>query len=69
MRRLIDDAGFDLVARRRDRPYASVQQLLFVLLSHADMVRDKFFERVQFLNRMIIPVRAPDAFEYVCVKR
>ena len=69
LRRLIDDAGFDLVARRRDRPYASVQQLLFVLLSHADMVRDKFFERVQFLNRMIIPVRAPDAFEYVCVKR
>ena len=69
LRRLIDGAGFDLVARRRDRPHASVQQLLFVLLSHANLVRDKFFERVHFLNRLIIPVRAPDAFEYVCVKR
>jgi hypothetical protein len=32
-------------------------------------VRDKFFERVHFLNRLIIPVLAPDAFEYLCVKR
>jgi SAM-dependent methyltransferase len=70
LRRLIDAAGFDLVARRRDRPHASVERLLFVLLSHVSHgVRDKFFERVHFLNRLIIPVRAPDAFEYVCVKR
>jgi SAM-dependent methyltransferase len=70
LRRLIDEAGFDLVARRRDRPHASVERLLFVLLSHVRHgVRDKFFERVHFLNRLIIPVRAPDAFEYVCVKR
>ena len=52
LRRLIDEAGFDLVARRRDRPYASVERLLFVLLSHVSHgVRDKFFERVHFLNR------------------
>jgi SAM-dependent methyltransferase len=70
LRRLIDEAGFDLVARRRDRPYASVERLAFVLLSHVSHgVRDKFFERVHFLNRVVVPLRAPDAFEYVCVKR
>ena len=70
LRRLIDEAGFDLVARRRDRPHASVERLIFVLLSHLSHgVRDKFFNRVHFLNRLIIPVRAPDAFEYICVKR
>lgn len=70
LRRLIDEAGFDLVARRRDRPYASIERLLFVLLSHLSHgVRDKFFSRVHFLNRLVIPMRAPDAFEYICVKR
>jgi len=70
LKRLIDEAGFELVARRRDRPYASVERLLFVLLSHVSHgVRDKFFERVHFLNKLVIPFRAPDAFEYVCVKR
>jgi len=70
LRRLLDEAGFELVARRRDRPYASVERLAFVLLSHVSHgVRDKFFERVHFLNRVVIPLRAPDAFEYICVKR
>ncbi len=70
LQRLIDEAGFELVGRRRDRPYASVERLLFVLLSHVSHgVRDKFFERVHFLNKLVIPFRAPDAFEYVCVKR
>jgi len=70
LRRLLDQAGFDLVAKRRDRPHASVERLIFVLLSHIDKgVRDQFFERIHFLNRLIIPVFAPDAFEYVCVKR
>lgn len=70
LRRLIDEAGFDLVARRRDRPYASVERLLFVLLSHLSHgVRDAFFKRIHVLNKLVIPVRAPDAFEYVCVKR
>jgi predicted TPR repeat methyltransferase len=70
LRRLIDEAGFDLVAKRRDRPYASVERLLFVLLSHVSHgVRDGFFKRVHFLNKLIIPVRAPDSYEYVCVKR
>ena len=70
LRRLLDEAGFDLVARRRDRPYASVERLLFVLLSHLSHgVRDKFFQRVHFLNKVVIPVRAPDTYEYVCVKR
>jgi SAM-dependent methyltransferase len=70
LKRLLDEAGFDLVARRRDRPYASVERLLFVLLSHVSHgVRDKFFEKVHFLNKLVIPFRAPDAFEYVCVKR
>jgi SAM-dependent methyltransferase len=68
--RLIDEAGFDLVAKRRDRPYASVERLLFVLLSHVSHgVRDAFFKRIHFLNKLVIPVRAPDTFEYVCVKR
>jgi hypothetical protein len=70
LRRLIDEAGFDLVARRRDLPHASVERLLFVLLSHVSHgVRDGFFRRVHFLNRLVVPVRAPDAYEYVCVKR
>jgi SAM-dependent methyltransferase len=70
LRRLVDEAGFDLVERRRDRPHASVERLLFVLLSHVSHgVRDKFFEKVHFLNRLVIPVRAPDTFEYICVKR
>lgn len=70
LRRLLDEAGFDLVARRRDRPHASVERLLFVLLSHVSHgVRDRFFERVHVLNRLVVPVRAPDAYEYVCVKR
>jgi predicted TPR repeat methyltransferase len=70
LRRLIDEAGFDLVARQRDRPYASVERLLFVLLSHLSHgVRDALFKRIHVLNRVVVPVRAPDAFEYVCVKR
>jgi SAM-dependent methyltransferase len=70
LRRLIDEAGFDLVARRRDRPYASVERLIFVLLQHTKSgVKNAFFERVHFLNKLVIPARAPDAFEYVCVKR
>lgn len=70
LRRLLDEAGFDLVAKRRDRPYASIERLLFVLLSHVSHgVRDAFFERVHVLNRLVLPVRAPDAYEYVCVKR
>jgi SAM-dependent methyltransferase len=70
LRKLIDEAGFDLVARRRDRPFASVERLAFVLLSHVSHgVRDRFFERVHFLNRVIVPFAAPDAFEYTCVKR
>lgn len=70
LRQLIDDAGFDLVARRRDRPYASIERLLFVLLSHLSRgVRDSLFERIHVLNKLVVPVRAPDAFEYVCVKR
>lgn len=70
LRRLIDEAGFDLVARRRDRPYASVERLLFVLLSHVSpRLRDAVAERAHWLNRLVVPVRAPDTFEYVCVKR
>ncbi len=70
LRRLLDEAGFDLVARRRDRPYASVERVLFVLLSHLSHgVRDAFFERVHALNRLVVPLVAPDAREYVAVKR
>lgn len=70
LRRLIDEAGFDLVMRQRDRPYASVERLAFVLLSHlGDSVSEKVFRRIHVLNRLIIPFRAPDAFEYVCVRR
>jgi SAM-dependent methyltransferase len=70
LRRLLDDAGFEIVARRRDRPYASIERLLFVLLSHTSKgVRDKFFDKVHFLNGLVVPVVAPDAFEYIFVKR
>jgi SAM-dependent methyltransferase len=70
LRRLIDEAGFDLVARRRDRPYASVERLIFVLLQHTpNGIKDKFFDKIHVLNKIVVPARAPDAFEYVCVKR
>jgi SAM-dependent methyltransferase len=70
LRRLLDEAGFDLVAHRRDRPYASIERLLFVLLSHVSHgVRDKFFSRIHFLNKLVVPARAPDAYEYICVRR
>jgi SAM-dependent methyltransferase len=71
LRRLLDDAGFDLVATTRDRPYASVERLVFVLMSHLDNsgVSKKLYGRVPVLNKLIIPARAPDAFEYICVKR
>jgi hypothetical protein len=71
LRRLIDEAGFDLVSKVRDRPYASVERLLFVLLSHLDNSggSNKLYERIHALNKLVIPARAPDAFEYICVKR
>lgn len=70
LRRLLDEAGFDLVLKVRDRPYASIERLIFVLLQHSNNgVRDKFFEKIHFLNRPVIPARSPDVFEYVCVKR
>ncbi|MGH3413287.1 MAG: hypothetical protein ACRDPH_09440 [Marmoricola sp.] len=70
LRRLLDEAGFDLVERRRDRPHASLEKLMFVLLAHANHgVRDALFRRVHFLNRVVVPALAPDAFEYICVKR
>jgi SAM-dependent methyltransferase len=71
LERLLDEAGFDLVARNRDRPYASVERLVFVLMSHLDNsgVSKKLYGRVPFLNKLVIPARAPDAFEYICVKR
>jgi hypothetical protein len=70
LRRLLDEAGFDLVLKVRDRPYASIERLVFVLLSHVNNgVRNKFFDRIHFLNHLVIPARAPDAYEYVCVKR
>jgi SAM-dependent methyltransferase len=71
LRSLIDAAGFDLVAKRHDRPYASVERLLFVLATHLgdQRVPRKVFDRIHALNRLVVPAIAPDAFEYVCVKR
>lgn len=70
LRRLLDEAGFDLVERRRDRPYASLERLLFVLMSHTSRgVSDRMFRRLHALNRVVVPVVAPDAYEYICVKR
>ena len=71
LRRLIDEAGFDLVAKHRDRPYASIERLLFVLVTHLgdQRVPRKVFDRIHALNRIVVPAVAPDAFEYVCVKR
>src|SRR5690242_17501255 len=68
--RLIDEAGFDLVEKIHDRPYASIERLIFVLLQHSpNVIRDSFFERIHFLNKIVVPARAPDALEYVFVKR
>ena len=35
LRRIIGEGGFDLVARRHDRPHASIERLLFVLATHS----------------------------------
>jgi SAM-dependent methyltransferase len=71
LRKLIDEAGFNLVARRHDRPYASVERLLFVLATHVgdQRVPRKFFDRIHALNKIVVPAVAPDAYEYICVKR
>ena len=71
LRRIIDEGGFDLVARRHDRPHASVERLLFVLATHFGDLRvsSKTFDHLHALNRVIVPAVAPDAFEYVCIKR
>ena len=71
LRQVVRAAGFDLVARRRDRPYASIERLVFVLATHLgdQRVPRKVFDRLHALNRIVIPVRAPDAFEYIFVKR
>ncbi len=71
LRHLLDDAGFELVKRRHDRPKASLERLLFVLATHLgdQRVSRAFFNRVHILNRIVIPVIAPDAYEYVLIKR
>jgi SAM-dependent methyltransferase len=71
LRRIIDEAGFDLVRKGRDRPYASIERLAFVLATHLgdQRVPRKVFDRIHALNKLIVPAVAPDAYEYVFVKR
>ena len=55
---------------RQWRAWAREQGLSEDQVAHVSHgVRDRFFEKVHFLNKLVIPFRAPDAFEYVCVKR
>ncbi|MGH7973297.1 MAG: class I SAM-dependent methyltransferase [Limisphaerales bacterium] len=62
--------GFEVVSMRRDRPYASVQYLLFQLLNHLPFATgEALFNRIRFLNRWVFPVIAPDNYEYICVKK
>jgi SAM-dependent methyltransferase len=69
LRRLADEAGFELVEKIHDRPYASIERLIFVLLQHSpNVIRNSFFEKIHFLNKLVVPARAPDAYEYVFLK-
>ncbi|MFC1698985.1 class I SAM-dependent methyltransferase [Candidatus Omnitrophota bacterium] len=66
----IQESGFELVSRRRDCPYASIERLIFGLFSHfPGGVRNRLFEQLKFLNKIIIRVPLPDVYEYICVKK
>jgi SAM-dependent methyltransferase len=70
LRRILEENGFEIVRVRRDQPYASVKYLAFQLLSHLPgSVRNSVFDLLDFLNRFVVRVPAPDNYEYLCVER
>lgn len=70
LRRLLEEEGFEVVSVRRDRPYAGIKYILFHTLSHfPGFVKRSVFDRITWMNRLIVPVYAPDNLEWVCVKK
>jgi len=68
--RTLQEHGFEVVSRRRDRPYASLKYLLFQLAQHVPgAVSNRVFERLKRLNYIQFRVPLPDVYEYICVKR
>ncbi|MDH3752965.1 MAG: hypothetical protein OEU32_03745, partial [Acidimicrobiia bacterium] len=69
LRDMLEDAGFEVVSVRRDRPYAGVKYALFHVMSHVPGgVRRSFFDRINWANKLVVPVYAPDNLEWVCRK-
>ena len=67
---MIEKHGFELVSLRRDKPYASMKYLLFQLLSHfPGAVKNKIFDKLNWMNNFIFQVPLPDVMEFIWVKR
>ena len=65
----IEDHGFKVVSVRRDMPYASMKYLLFQLAQHMPgLVKNNIFDRLDFLQKILIRIPLPDVYEYICVK-
>lgn len=68
--KMLTNNGFEVVSKRRDHPYAGVQYLLFQLMNHLPFrTSEAFLSRIQFMNKWVLPVIAPDNYEYICIKR
>ena len=66
----LEEHGFEVVSRRRDRPYASLKYLLFQLAQHIPgAVSNRVFDHLGLLSHLLFRVPLPDVYEYVCVKR
>jgi 2-polyprenyl-3-methyl-5-hydroxy-6-metoxy-1,4-benzoquinol methylase len=70
LRSMLESEGFEVVSVRRDRPYAGIKYILFHTLSHfPGFVKRSVFDRITWMNKLIVPVYAPDNLEWICVKK
>jgi len=70
LKRLVEEAGFEVRQRRREWPYATAKYAAFQLLSHIPGGVDRrWLDRLDVLNRIVIRVPAPDVYEWICTKR
>jgi len=68
--RALSEHGFEVVSRRRDRPYASLKYLLFQLAQHVPgLVSNRVFDHMGWLSRATVRVPLPDVYEWISIKR
>lgn len=69
LRRLLEEAGFEVRQRRREWPYASIKYAAFQLLSHVPGgVNRRWLDKLDFLNNFLVRIPAPDVYEWICTK-